>query len=182
MQSRRDDSVIKVLWIGGLGNAEYLTSVLSVIKDLSKTFSVKLIVVGGEDIYDLDIEDDICEKRIWNMGVEQEVLRQCHIGIMPLVNKDFELGKCAFKLIQYFSAALPVVASPVGMNVDVVETNVNGFLADSDSEWMDALHRLVSDASLRETLGVNAHSSYQKQFSPESQLSNWMKVINQKGS
>jgi len=177
IQVRRNDSEIKILWIGGLGNAEYLTPILNVVKALSENHPVRLVVVGGEDIHDLDIDQSICSKHIWSKEIEQQVLRQCHIGVMPLVNKEFELGKCAFKLVQYFSAALPVVASPVGMNLDVVEKNKNGFLADSQSEWLESLNTLVTDRAMREKMGLDAYHIYRQSFCPQAQIGHWLNMV-----
>jgi glycosyltransferase involved in cell wall biosynthesis len=90
------------------------------------------------------------------------------IGIMPLPQEDWAKGKSGYKLIQYMACGLPVVASPVGVNVALLEGGDVGFLATSIAEWRDALSRLIRDARLREQLGaagrrhVEAHYSMQR--------------------
>jgi glycosyltransferase involved in cell wall biosynthesis len=97
------------------------------------------------------------------------MLRQFDIGIMPLPDAPWERGKCGYKLIQYMACGLPVVASPVGANVEIVENGVNGELAGTSLEWEQALERLVGDAVLRGRMGragrrrVEAHYSVQVQ-------------------
>ena len=65
---------------------------------------------------------------------------------------DWARGKCAFKLIQYLGCGVPVVASPVGANVEVVSDDC-GFLARSSSQWVEYLRILRDSASLRRRMG-----------------------------
>jgi glycosyltransferase involved in cell wall biosynthesis len=73
---------------------------------------------------------------------------------MPLPDNVWTKGKCGYKLIQYMACALPVVASPVGVNCEIIEPGANGFLATSESEWRESLLRLIDDAELRRTFGA----------------------------
>jgi glycosyltransferase involved in cell wall biosynthesis len=72
---------------------------------------------------------------------------------MPLADGPWERGKCGYKLIQYMACGLPVVASPVGVNREIVEHGVNGFLADTADEWVRALAMLRDDPELRIRMG-----------------------------
>ena len=53
---------------------------------------------------------------------------------------------------------LPVVASPVGVNVQLVDDGVSGFLAETDADWVAYLSRLVSDPDLRDRMGQDGRS------------------------
>lgn len=48
---------------------------------------------------------------------------------MPLIDDEWARGKCSFKMLQYFSAGIPVVASPVGMNNKILESADVGYSA-----------------------------------------------------
>jgi glycosyltransferase involved in cell wall biosynthesis len=78
------------------------------------------------------------------------------VGIMPLADTEWERGKCGYKLIQYMAAARPVIASPVGVNREIVEHGVNGFLASTTEDWRAALNRLRDDPALRQRMGLAA--------------------------
>ena len=52
------------------------------------------------------------------------------------------------------ASGVPVVASPVGVNSDLVERSGGGFLADTPDEWDEAIRTLLADASLRQTMGA----------------------------
>ena len=75
------------------------------------------------------------------------------MGIMPLTDSPWERGKCGYKLIQYMACSLPVVASPVGVNVQIVEEGVNGFLAGDSDTWITRLEQLLSDPAMRGNTG-----------------------------
>jgi glycosyltransferase involved in cell wall biosynthesis len=101
----------------------------------------------------------------WRPETEIEDLRALDVGVMPLPDDDYARGKCAFKLLQYMALGLPGVASPVGMNSEVVRTGVDGFLPASDEEWTEALVRLIEDASLRQQLGAAARERVVSSYS-----------------
>jgi glycosyltransferase involved in cell wall biosynthesis len=89
----------------------------------------------------------------WSEAGELASLRTLDVGVMPLPDSPWERGKCGFKLIQYMAAALPVVASPVGANRDIVVDGETGFLAGSQDQWLDALRTLRASADLRDHMG-----------------------------
>jgi len=88
---------------------------------------------------------------------------------MPLPDTAWTRGKCAFKLIQCMACGVPVVASPVGANVDAVPPGC-GLLADSSQQWLAAFRQLVGDSELRLHLGVAARSWVKKHYSLHSAL------------
>lgn len=91
-------------------------------------------------------------------------IRGFDIGIMPLVDGDFERGKCGYKLIQYMACGLPVVASPVGVNCQIVEHGINGFLAETPEQWEQALQTLLVDAGLRQRMGQAGRQKVEQQY------------------
>jgi glycosyltransferase involved in cell wall biosynthesis len=92
------------------------------------------------------------------------VLAGCDIGIMPLADTEWERGKCAFKILQYMAAGLPVVASPVGVNRSIVTAEV-GFLAETPEEWTRTLTLLIGDAGLRARMGAAGRAKVAREFS-----------------
>lgn len=89
----------------------------------------------------------------WAEASEVACIQSMDIGIMPLMDDPWERGKCGYKLIQYMACGLPVIASPVGVNTEIIEHGVNGFLAETDEDWRTALEALVCDPALRERMG-----------------------------
>ena len=100
----------------------------------------------------------------WTEATEVASISQFDVGIMPLVDESFERGKCGYKLIQYMACGLPVVASPVGVNRQIVEHGVNGFLAETQEDWALALKTLIADAGLRERMGRAGRDKVEQKF------------------
>ena len=101
----------------------------------------------------------------WILGREIGYLQEADIGLMPLDDTPRARGKCAFKALQYMAVGTPVVVSPVGMNAEVVEDGVTGFLADTPEEWRDRLGRLIADPDLRERMGRAARERVRARYS-----------------
>ncbi len=91
---------------------------------------------------------------MWDREKEVSALHLMSVGIMPLTDDEWTRGKCSFKMLQYMAAGLPVIVSPVGMNLDVLQQGNIGFAADSPDEWYEALTALYEDWSLQVKLGL----------------------------
>ncbi|PUA16913.1 glycosyltransferase family 4 protein [Glaciimonas sp. PCH181] len=100
----------------------------------------------------------------WTEQSEVTSIASFDIGIMPLVDEPFERGKCGYKLIQYMACGLPVVASPVGVNRQIVEHGINGFLAETPQEWEQALLKLLTDPALRQRMGQAGREKVEHQY------------------
>lgn len=146
-----DKGPVVIGWIGSPSTAPYLEIAADALRELSADGEVKVVVVGAGDRLPPQVQ---AENRPWCEDTEVPTLQEFDIGIMPLHNSPWELGKCGYKLIQYMACARPVVASPVGVNVQIVDDGVNGFLADNGEQWRKALKTLCGDRKLRQRMGA----------------------------
>ncbi|MFT7561484.1 MAG: glycosyltransferase involved in cell wall biosynthesis [Flavobacteriales bacterium] len=153
---------IYVVWVGLPANIRYLESLRSVFSDLTKKYPAFHLRVISSQFPDWD--DVRLDRVSWTLDGEKYAIASAHIGIMPLDDSEYSRGKCAFKLLQYMSASLPCVASPVGANVEVIKHGVNGYLADTPQEWLSFLGKLIEDESSRLSLGVNGMKYVQKKY------------------
>jgi glycosyltransferase involved in cell wall biosynthesis len=143
--------VLRIGWIGSPVTARYLDLVREVIGKLSQEIDVHLTLIGSGSVQ--PFFDAPMEILPWSEEVERRLSEKFDIGIMPLVDGPFERGKCGYKLIQYMASALPVIASPVGVNQEIVEPGVNGYLAHSLTDWLVALRELHASAEKRKSMG-----------------------------
>jgi glycosyltransferase involved in cell wall biosynthesis len=162
LETKRD---VVIGWIGTSGNLRYLDSLRPVFGALACQdipFRLKVVCDKAPGGWPLPID-----YAPWSLETEAEELVGFDVGIMPLDDGPWSRGKCGFKLLQYMASGLPAVSSPVGINQKIVQTGVNGFLADSVETWRDVLSRLVKNASLRERVGRAARRTVEDQFSLE---------------
>ena len=101
----------------------------------------------------------------WSEDTEVDAIQNMDIGVMPLPDTPWARGKCGYKLIQYMACSLPVIASPVGVNKEIVEHGINGFLAETHDEWVKALNTLLGDADLRQRMGAAGRAKVEREYS-----------------
>lgn len=148
-------------WIGSPSTGKYLKMVASALEEVcaDDCGEVRLIGAGMAPLPGVPIK--IVP---WSEATEVESLHGFDIGIMPLPDQPWERGKCGFKLIQYMACGLPVIASPVGVNAEIVEEGRNGYLATDHASWVDALMRLRDDAGLRDAMGRSGREKVERQY------------------
>jgi len=119
----------------------------------------------GDPEYKLDLPNFVSLP--FSLATELEDLQQLDIGLMPLPDNAWTQGKCAFKAIQYMASGVAAVASPVGVTRDLIQNNVNGFLAASENDWSSVVDRLVSDIVLRKRVAREARRTVEDSYSLE---------------
>lgn len=150
-------------WIGNSGNLPYLRNLASVFETLSKRHPLlELKVVSGEDVQMREIS--VINKH-WRLSEEIEDICSFDVGLMPLSDNLWTRGKCGLKIIQYFAAGLPVVASPVGVNREIVTDGINGFWAGRAGEWLNKLSSLIESKDLRRQFGLNGRKVVEEEYS-----------------
>lgn len=107
---------------------------------------------------------------------------QFDIGIMPLPNNERAHMKAGFKLLQYMAAGLPVVASPFGINRNIIRHGWNGFLANTLDEWISCLEQLACDPELRFRMGQNGQKFVKENYRSEIAVSLWRSVCDEQHS
>jgi glycosyltransferase involved in cell wall biosynthesis len=105
------------------------------------------------------------EFRPWSEDREVADVQEMEIGIMPLPDEQWARGKSGYKLIQYMACGLPVVASPVGVNGEIVEDGRSGFLPGGPAEWKAALVRLIEDGAIRRAMGLHGRQRFERHYS-----------------
>lgn len=157
----------KPLRIGWIGTPttykQYLSNKIPILNNLAASENLRICIMGiSKNINNKYKSIEVFE---WSEKEEIAFIQSLDIGIMPLSNTPWARGKCGFKLIQYMACGLPVVASPVGVNSDIVEHGVNGFLADTNEEWIKSIKTLVKDRDLRQKMGLAGLKKIEREFS-----------------
>lgn len=152
---------LRIGWIGSPSTAHYLGLVLDALRRLARERPLRLVVIGARELPPTDVPLELHD---WSIDTESALLGSVHIGIMPLAEGPWERGKCGYKLVQYMACGKPVIASPVGVNVDIV-TPARGFLAADSRQWLAALRALAADAALRRRMGAAGRACVEADYS-----------------
>ncbi len=157
----RTDGPFVIGWVGSSTTAPYLRLLDGVLARISAAHRVVVRVVGGE----YSAPGVSVEEVPFSIDREPELLRDFDVGILPEPDDQWTRGKGGFKALLYMAAGLPVIASPVGANLEIVEDGVTGFIAVDDRQWGEALARLVADPTLRERLGRAGRARLEQRYS-----------------
>ena len=163
--AEKDDPLV-IGWIGSPATAAYLQLVAPALESLSRQYQIRCLAIGARAD---QLQGTPFESVSWSEGDEVAQLQRFDIGIMPLPDEPWERGKCGYKLIQYMACGLPVVASPVGINREIVRHGENGFQATKEPEWIEALQTLVADAALRASMGMMGRQLVEDVYSLQAQ-------------
>ena len=144
-------SPFRIGWIGSPVTAPYLEVVKDTLHQLVREADIGLTLIGaGERVPFPNIPITILP---WDETFERSIGRLFDVGIMPLMDGPFERGKCGYKLVQYMAGGLSVIASPVGVNRQMIEPGVNGYIASNTEEWLTALRLLIHNHPLAMDMG-----------------------------
>jgi glycosyltransferase involved in cell wall biosynthesis len=160
-QNERKSVVIG--WIGSNTTKNFLYDLKGVFAELSKRYANLEFEFVGARFYGFGLGTMVNKE--WSLGDELTDLQGFDIGIMPMPDNEWTRGKCGFKALLYMSCGIPVIASPVGVNAEIVEDGVNGFLASSEKEWSEKLSLLIEDKALRGAMGKRGREEVVERYS-----------------
>ncbi len=100
----------------------------------------------------------------WRYDTEVPLIQQFSVGVMPLPRDEWSRGKCALKALQYMACGVPCIATPHGAVLDIIRHGENGWFAETEAEWRDAL-AAMRDPALRRRLGDAARATVDGQYS-----------------
>jgi glycosyltransferase involved in cell wall biosynthesis len=172
------DHAFTVGWIGSPSTAHYLQQLVTPLERLALEHPVRLLVVGGPAPAIAGVE--VIELP-WTLEQEVPLIQQFDVGVMPLPDSPWARGKCAYKLIQCMACAIPVIASPVGANIDAVPPSC-GLLAKSGEEWLAAFRQLAADPHRRRRMGAAGRQWVEQRYSLRSALPVLTSVIRRAAS
>lgn len=171
-----DTGQVLLGWTGKSGNLIYLRELAPVFQEVQALADhpVALKVI-------CDIPFSLKEIEVinvpWQLESELEALRSIDIGLMPLYDDDWSRGKCGFKLLLFMSLGIPVVASAVGVNRQIIQDGVNGCLASSHQEWIGKLLMLIKNPERRQRIGESGRKTVERQYSYRATMPELLRVF-----
>ncbi|HJR77972.1 MAG TPA: glycosyltransferase family 4 protein [Nitrospiraceae bacterium] len=151
-----------IVWIGLDYNVSFLDLLVPAFQRLQKDHRVIVRIISSRPYSLSGIKTEF---RPWSFNTEVADLQTSDIGIMPLPDTEWARGKCGLKLLQYMAVGIPCVASPVGVNREIISDGRNGFLAATDEEWYTRLTALCRDPTMRFEIGRAGRNTVESDYS-----------------
>lgn len=163
-------------WIGSSSTEAHLQSISETLLRLHAETGARLTVIGAAR-RGLGRLEQIIDRVPWSIAAQRHEPARFDIGLMPLDDTCYARGKCGYKLLQYLAAGVVAVASPVGVNAQILE-RAGLPAATTAADWTDALrHLLDMTASSRADLGARARDTVATHYSFDAWQHTWRAVM-----
>lgn len=161
-------------WTGTLTTTRYLLPVIPILKKLEEKYDFEFHVIANENP-----QFELKSLRFipWQKETEIEDLLQFNIGLMPLEDDKWAKGKCGFKALQYMALGVPALVSPVGVNTQIVDDRINGYICSNEEDWFSALEELITDPLKRTEMGKAARKKVEENYSVKSNTENFLNLF-----
>lgn len=163
-------------WIGSRHNEAYLRPLAPVLRELHRRTGARLTLIGTSQRTLGDLEE-LIDRTAWSEAGQYTQLAALDLGISPVPDLRYERGKSGYKLLQYGAAGVPIVASPVGVNREILSRfGMPG--PEQVAEWLDAiLDLLARPVAEREALGRAAREATRAHYSYDAWLPRWRQAV-----
>ncbi|WLW50644.1 glycosyltransferase [Streptomyces sp. YU58] len=163
-------------WIGSPHNEVCLLLIAEALTEVHRSTGARVTLVGTTTPRLGDLESFI-DRIAWSPDSQRAALSGMDVGLMPLQATAYSRGKCGYKLLQYAAAGLPAVATPLGVNAELLgEFGLPAALSQDD--WVTAIRDLIdASASVRECLGRTAREITRRRYSYDAWLPRWTAAL-----
>ena len=166
-----------LVWLGSHSTEAYLTGIAPALHEVHRRTGARVRVISARSDADVPGLEGLMDRVTWSPTSYATELASADVALAPLRDDPFARGKCAYKLLQYAAAGLPMVGSPVGANELALE-RFSGWSATSHDDWVDALLDAVesSDATRAER-GTRGRSAVETHYSFDAWAEAWREAV-----
>jgi glycosyltransferase involved in cell wall biosynthesis len=170
------DGLPRIVWTGNIANLKELPGAHAILSSVYARHKFVLRIISGsrKPVVNLPIP---WEWFPYSEADESALLGGACAGLAPLTDTIYARCKDMYKIKTYLAAGVPVIASPVGHNVDVLRHGATGFLASSQEEWIAALTNLLAQPEQARVMGLQARAEAEQRFSHRVLIPQWVEVL-----
>jgi glycosyltransferase involved in cell wall biosynthesis len=163
-------------WVGSPDNEAYLRLIEPALHELHRRARVRLTLIGTLQ-RSLGELESLIDRVQWSESVQHAALATFDVGLMPLPDTPYTRGKCGYKLLQYGAAGLPSVASPIGVNADILR-RFGMPAAAEQAAWVDAVLAILERSEAdRAEMGRRALAVTRSEYSYEAWRTRWQEAV-----
>jgi glycosyltransferase involved in cell wall biosynthesis len=163
-------------WIGSADNEVYLQLIAPALVEVHRRTGARLTLVGTTRPTLGDLEA-LIDRLAWSESIQHSSLAGFDVGIAPVPDELYTRGKCGYKILQYGASGTPIVASPVGVNREIL-SQFGMPAATGAADWVNAILDLFGlSAEARASLGGRARQITEARYSYEAWLPEWKAAV-----
>ena len=170
-----ENAVPVIGWTGTYSSIPYLESIKDVFYTLKELRDFKFTLITN---FSYELPGINIEVIRWNKESEIRDLHKIDIGIYPLIEDKWTLGKGGLKLLQYMAIGVPAVATNYGTACNIISSGENGFLVKNKDEWVESLCLLIDNEKLRVEMGKKAREKILKEYSTDRNKIKYLNILN----
>jgi glycosyltransferase involved in cell wall biosynthesis len=163
--TRTPSSPYTVGWTGTSSNFVCFAPIEEALRAFLEKVDGTLLIIADKPFTSSKIPSSRIVFEPWSEKTEASLLHRMDVGIMPLPENEWTLGKCSFKMLQYMATGLPVVVSPVGLNSDILNKGALGLGPKTADEWYDSLLRIYNEPLTASGFGAEGRRIAEESFS-----------------
>ena len=149
---------------------------IPVIENLAKKYPIELIIIKNSNP-NLILKNAKVSFYKWDEETEVESIKKMDVGLMPLLKDNFQKYKSALKALQYMAVGIPALVSPIGINTEIVDHEINGYHCASEKEWTNYIEKLILERNLIKSLGLAGRNKIEKDHSLTHLIKEYIKIF-----
>jgi glycosyltransferase involved in cell wall biosynthesis len=134
-------------WVGSPATEHYLVGVAPALAEVHRRTGARVAMISGPGDVPAALAE-FTDRVQWSEAVVADAVARWDVGLMPLADGVYERAKCGYKLLQYGSAGLPVVGTPIGVNERLLR-DMDGLAPTTVDEWVDSLVEQLNEPTAR---------------------------------
>ncbi len=169
-----DDRPLTLGWSGSHSTAKYLHLLDDALRELAGEIDFRLKVIGDPTF---SVEGVGVDAQAWAEPTEVQDLQEIDIGLYPLPDEEWVLGKSGLKALQYMALGIPTIATDVGAIRRIIDHGTNGLLVSDPNGWTEAILRLAKSQELRRSMGLAGRGTVVDRFSVRANEQRYLGVL-----
>lgn len=175
IRPKRDHKIPVIGWVGSPSTQADLKIIVPGLVELHSKAPFVVRVIGGNPEA-IPVRFPI-EWKHWDLKNAIRDITHLDYGLAPLADTDWNQGKCGLKVLQYWAAGVPVIASPVGVYKEMIQHRENGLLASTSSEWTDCILELMTNPALHQKVVEGGRKTVQEKYSVQALAPKFIKLF-----